>query len=415
MSRFNIVLICAFCILQQTTFAQSANDIESLSKEMRSGEVAARAKAIERLGQTASVPQDVMEGLRDLYLNDSSEQIRRAARIALGKLQRKAKKTGAVASAKPIALSPTTKTGSGEKITAGLAAPGTFGFGINYFSPEDYVDPEPPTERVAKLMKQLKEDPKSSIEASAQLAKLGQEALPASQTLIEIMMRGADPSWHDARIAATECLEKIFPELQKPVWKSILEEQPNLPDIANLGPRGYPALPMLFVFWNAPEEKGYRINADILATMHVVALKDPSVTEQVVRVLKGDVSVGGNCFRYAIEICDQRGLPPEQIVQLLTPSVLIGRTDINVTVDAEKKLMQMVADKRLDPEPVVKLFIRHIESIEQVSHATETITYLGHLGPAAKEALPLLKKLKYEAQDGGVREVAGEAMNLIDR
>src|SRR5262245_12257238 len=148
---------------------------------------------------------------------------------------------------------------------------------------------------------------------------MGAEAKVACTALVEVMMRGEEP-WHDARLAATEALEKIHPKLQQILLPSIIKlhagEPPADLGLSTLGPDGCGGMPFLLYLWSLDWQLGFHEEGYLLQDMHAVAPADKHVTDIIVSVVKLQGTNGFNCYRIALELVGQRQLPADDLAEL---------------------------------------------------------------------------------------------------
>lgn len=378
-----------------SAFAQ--DDVPSLIKQLKDNDNNVRLKAIDALGMTPDQATDAMAALTDLYLTDPDESVRRRARTVLGQIR--------LATRKNSALPPGHDANSAPNGQDTPPPP----------------PPEKPKGRVAELIKQLKSNPADSMKASDELKKLGAEAMPACAALVEVMMMGKNAQWHDAGLAAAEALEKINPKLQAIVLKILLAPPPadgitsqTMTAIRDMGPAGYGAMPLLKYFWSLDPALGLHVNGDVLVAMHFVAPADKAVTDEMIGVLTGKVVGGQNVFLWCLNNVEKRGLTDQQLTEAYL-KVLAGNAHNGTgPLGALTKLRAMAHDGKVKAEALVKPFAAATASNHETLR-TESILALGELGPAAKDAIPLLRRFKLEHPDEKTRKAAASALIAIEK
>lgn len=227
--------------------------------------------------------------------------------------------------------------------------------------------PEIPEGRMAELVKQLKADQAASVKASEELGRMGAEAKPACSALVEVMMKGDEP-WHDARLAATEALEKIHPKLQELLLPSILKLHAGNPPpdlgLSQLGPDGRGGMPLLLHLWSLDWQLGFWETGALLRDMHAVAPTDQGVTNIIVDVVKLKGTFGIDCYNTALELVGKRNLPADELADLYLG--VLGKQEIEglfrlsgagFRTECVKHLRGMVISKQIKPDRVVKPFI----------------------------------------------------------
>lgn len=401
MGIHNLVVAAALLLYSfgQLAIAQTGEkDVKELISRLKSDDPTARLAAVESIAAIPDGAADAVPTLIDLYLDDADEEVRRRARTVLGQIRLAARATHALPQ-----LAIVTKDAVPD---AGPAAP---------------AKSEIPEGRLTELIKQLKSDPAASVQASEELRRMGAEAKAACTALVEVMMKGAEP-WHDARLAATEALEAIHPKLQELLLPSILklhagDPPPNL-GLSQLGPDGRGGMPLLLHLWSLDWQLGFREMGWLLADMHAVAPTDQGVTNIIVDVVKLKGTFGIDCYSTALELVGKRNLPADELADLYLG--VLGKQDIEglfrlpapvFRTECIKHLRGMVISKQIKPDRVVKPFIA---CLAEKGLRESALNALGEFGADAKEAVPVIRRLKLEDPDRRIRSAAAAALVAID-
>jgi HEAT repeat protein len=248
-------------------------------------------------------------------------------------------------------------------------------------------------EEVQSLIKQIKlsREPKVRIKAIEALGKLGADAKEASQVLIEAMTERNVM----IRQAAAEALEKVNPNLQKPVLELLVDEQKRaaaVEDLVGLQDEAKPALPVLIAMYKSEltGQSGGTVGVGgplslatrILTALTKIAPEDKTVIQTLLDAITYKPPAPGAAKANSANRPDVRYAAIELALEMKIDNKLLTKAIISATGD-----------------PICR--IRAIEA-------------LGEMGPAAKEAVPALKKLKLDA-DEKVRDAATTALEKVEK
>jgi HEAT repeat protein len=228
------------------------------------------------------------------------------------------------------------------------------------------------------LVKDLKgKDAEKRVSALDKLADLGTRARDAGADVVEFGVLNSTPS---IREVATATLEKIDPEAHKLIVTVLIdkEERHKLDAIQGLealgrkGKSGLPVLKYYYVQKVTNDRSGGRYAGVALQAMTKIAPDDKGVIDTVVAVV----------------------LKPLQA---------------NLALPARSLAIELLPDLKMEKKNKVVALVAALD--DPVCRA-QAVTALGKMGPDAKDALPVLTKLKLDG-DKAVREAAAAAVELI--
>jgi hypothetical protein len=246
-------------------------------------------------------------------------------------------------------------------------------------------------EKIARLLRELKSDRSADrVRAAERLGKLGAEARPAARGLCEAALDEDDL----VRVAALDAIHNVSPRLHQPVFTILVNRDSDhwsraAKEIGALGPDGSAATPILVAHL---DRLTGRAPSNIFPKEAVVLFSSD--------VLDADMTALAN-------IAGDESIVWEEIVYLTTYRAVSAR--------AVKALGRIA---RLHPA-------KQTASIKALSDAAglgseesavclAAIDVLVSLGSDAKDAVPTLKKLKLDPNEG-IRKAAIAALERIDR
>jgi HEAT repeat protein len=245
-------------------------------------------------------------------------------------------------------------------------------------------------EVLVPLIKDLKgKSAEKRIAALDKLADLGTKAWDAGPDVVEFGILKAPPAVQEA---ATATLEKIDPEAYKPIVtlivdKSELNKVEAIERLGALGRKGKSAMPLLKQLYVQLVNNDPFVGraAATLHAMTKIAPDDKVVIDTVLDLVSRPVHPQRRTSPRQLLVQPTFNLPPRSIaIELLR----------ELEIENKKKVTALIAALN-DPEC-------------RVLAATE----LGKLGADAKDAVPVLTKLKLDS-DRAVRDAAAAAIELI--
>jgi HEAT repeat protein len=243
--------------------------------------------------------------------------------------------------------------------------------------------------KIAQLVGDLKSERREErIRAAEGLGKLKEMARPAARALCEV----AADAEESVRQAALEALEKVHPALYKHVSTLVLggDRRQAVQAIKLMGEGANAATPLLLA---QLKRDCYPLRFDgegdileELASLRAIAPDEASTVAMIVELANYEGGVGqGSRVRAAA-------------------AAAIG------------ELAERHPDQRLE---MIKAMVRAAQFRPQRSNMVDSYTSvaainaLGKIGPKAKDAVPVLKKLKF-SPDVAIREAATAALEKID-
>ena len=259
-------------------------------------------------------------------------------------------------------------------------------------NPEVKVDPE-----IAALAKKLKDiDPKTRLKAIEDLAKKGEKAAPVADKICDATM----DSNVQVRLAALASLEKIRPDLYKPLIELLFDKNNFIRDraITKLSEMGKDASPVV----------------NILATQMISAFsfsKYGSISYQS--------PITGSTGHYEAFLRGKMLLSAINNIQndhaSIKPTLLLLARPTNLDVDFRFKCLDaLITDAAGDPLKEKKLMLPVTDGIQQdPRRISEYVIRLGKFGKLAESQLPVLKKLKL-SPDSAACDAASKAVEQIE-
>jgi HEAT repeat protein len=249
---------------------------------------------------------------------------------------------------------------------------------------------------LARLVRRLRsENATDRIQAANELASLGEAARPAARALCEAATDD------QVRQAAIEALEKIQPALAKPITTLLVDSQAHnciaaAEKLAAMGDSASPAIPVLI--WhakNAPIRFPYRENLPLdIQALTKIGPTDPETVRAIIDHVQSPVTRKANLVR------DQE----ERVVALKALGALSrnqGSLRREIVVCLEKALTE--CERENNPE-----------NYYHIDLCLATIRSIAEFGSDAKQAIPLLKRLKLD-KDMQVRQAAASALEQIEK
>jgi hypothetical protein len=265
--------------------------------------------------------------------------------------------------------------------------------------------------------------------AAEELGGMGEKAMPAARALCEATL---DPSQKVAR-GALVALEKVHPELQKPVFVLLVDEKANnhveaLTTIVGLGEAGKPAVPVLLheiktclqlltnpqARWGAPTL--VQVTGKTMETMVKIAPEDPLTVKTVIDLTKftlADTFIAVKTknqfvrtqkpFRYSgVYLLGELAEAHAEYRKQILPALL----------DCLKEEVQRIGAANVNQTPPEFEATTAMDAVEEIGDS------LVKCGPDAKEALtklvvPQLKELQFHKSDV-VRKRAEELRKKIE-
>lgn len=254
------------------------------------------------------------------------------------------------------------------------------------------ADDKPDLQALIKQIR-LSRDAKSRIKALEELGKLGPDAKEASQAIIEVMMERGPM----VRQAASDALERVNLPLHGPVLKIVVDDAKRLTavdELVGLEAEAKPTIPLLLAVFRTEmaaggssqirTSEGVPPAAKVLQAMVRIAPEEKSVVQAVLDTIT--VKGAGGTGKLASS----------------------GGANNPIRLYAIDFALEM---DKLDPKPLTKALMTATH--DQIAKL-KAIEALGELGPRAKEALPLLKKLKLDSEEK-VRDAATASVERIDK
>lgn len=241
---------------------------------------------------------------------------------------------------------------------------------------------EQPSDPLQGLIKQLRgRDAVAKVKAAQELAKMGEQAQPASKALCEAVL---DKSSKVA-IAAMESLEKVNPEIHKPLSTLILDQDYRnqvqaAKELGSMGDKAEAAVPVL------------------IDRLRKEMAKDSSEVffDELARACFGALQQIG----------------PEDPENIKTVKLLAGPTTRNH--DARTAALLTLEKIAGDDEKRRKEFLPVMRSaLDNPQCQLTAIKIVAEYGTLAKDLLPTLKKLKLSPREA-IREAAKDAVDRIE-
>jgi HEAT repeat protein len=242
--------------------------------------------------------------------------------------------------------------------------------------------------KVATLAKALSnKDRKLRLQALEELAQLGEEGKDSSPDVVALILDRSPL----IREKAAETLEKINPSLHRPLVTLLVDMDHTkrvqaLESIAQMGSDGEPALPVLIILYQqqlASRRPSIRqLRSSKKAPQRYFAVDAPTILHAMVSVA-----------------------PREKVV---TRAVLNAISAGDSTLRA--MAIELSAGLELDNESLVQSLVR---ALEDQAWRVEAVNALEKLGPDAKQAVPTLKKLRFDPSNA-VREAVAKALDRIE-
>jgi HEAT repeat protein len=264
---------------------------------------------------------------------------------------------------------------------------------------------------VEKLAKGLKAKKwQDRVKAAQEFGKLGEKGGPAAaKHLCEACADGTK----EVREASLEALEKVSPKLYKPVLVLVVDKDGNnhvkaIQELAKLGDEGKPAVPLLYAYVGA-------------------VIKGTSVKDNAPAFFPLDV-VGGSSYYDALFETLSQLAPDENTAKVIASAANLESGRYRKPDELHRSSMQALRKLAESQDAcrrvAVPVFVKALDSpifsaVEKRlppfnTHRVLAAEALGACGPAAKDAIPALKKLKLDESEK-VRKAATDALEKIDK
>jgi hypothetical protein len=261
--------------------------------------------------------------------------------------------------------------------------------------PDPKDTPEDPA--VAPLVKRLKGgNAADRILAANELAKLGLAARSAAR---DICAAATDDS-KEVRQSALEALEKVRPDLAKSVTALLVDRQSSLGaalHIERLGVSASPAIPALI--WNS--KWGYGAGPANIMALAKVGPTDPEAVRAIIRHAErpAEETLRGAFVPIGMRVVGKKEAALEALGTLTENRGSLRQEIVACLVKVLGECEAGLGDR------VIGVYN---------SYAKTTMESAARYGPDAKEAIPLMKKLKLNP-NREVREAAASALEKIDK
>lgn len=247
-------------------------------------------------------------------------------------------------------------------------------------APPPPAPPAPPVlsdDEIAGLAKGLKaKDYKARLAA---VEEIGSKGPPAAATATDLCAAMLDSNQRVAS-AALQALEKVSPDLYRPVSTHLLDQNANqrakaLRDIREMGARAKPFTPVLLARLKASVIQGVG-GDEYLEALQAVEADDAATVEFMTRL----------------------AAPRTTVPALRGPALIFLGNWAAGDEERGRKVLPFVRDGIVPNGPVLKTAVK----------------VAGDLGPAARELLPVLRQAKL-ADDGELRKLATAAVANIEK
>jgi hypothetical protein len=281
-----------------------------------------------------------------------------------------------------------------------------------------------PDERLKPILVALTSKKKEErLQAVEDMGKLAEVARPATRALVEVLMNDPFPAVREAALAA---LEKIHPDLHRPVVVLLVEADPAKHeaasrDIARLGEEARGAVPVLLGHVKLVPTKMPAVAPELIAAdaaaLAETAPDDPMVHKALLELtrlsdIQGKGLRGNQPARLAAvqALADLLQKHPEQAKNLIpglsTATRLMPDAEVRSQATA---ILGSVAESQAELRPQIATGLTALLKQGEVS----AIPSLGKCGREAKDAIPLLKQYKLHQQET-VRTLAADALTRIE-
>jgi HEAT repeat protein len=238
--------------------------------------------------------------------------------------------------------------------------------------------PEKGNPKLEEILKELKsKNVTIRLKGAAKLGELGENGKPLAQALTEAMME----TYPRYREKYFEALEKVDPDSQKFILTFLSENDPDkkfeaIDGMENLGEDGKACIPVLIKIF-------YRDKSGFLS-------KDLSFAQKIVPVL---VKMG----------------PEDKTVAQAVLAAVSTQNRLPIDSPLRTKAIEAARDLKTDPKNTVKALI---SALADPMCRLAAVEALGAMGKDAKDAAPVLMKLKFD-MNKEVREAAVAALEQI--
>ena len=366
----HIACVCLGCLLvfSPGVRAQSKEQIQALVRQLQDKDESIRLKAAKELSNLGAKAWDALPALKTAS-SDSDPDVRDMAEKAVQRIVKDAN------------------------------------------SPNSSKNP-----KIEPLLQDLRNRKNSvRIEALEGLAKLGDEGKVAGRDVVAMLLDGTPA----VREKAAETLEKINPQVHRPVIALLVDKNTSkrvaaIRAIAQMGKEGEPAMPVLGVLYQQLVGKPSlrATNAGSFAT---------GIPGRGGRGGRGGAGMGGG-FGGPSQADGGQG----QIVREDAGSVLramasvapdekpVGRAVLNAISAGDTGLrsvgLELAEGMKLETNSLVSSLI---PALNDEQCRVQVVQLLGKVGPDAKKAVPILKKLRLDSSEA-VRDAVTKALEKIE-
>jgi HEAT repeat protein len=259
---------------------------------------------------------------------------------------------------------------------------------------QDDNDKGGPPEKLANLIKDLK-DPSAEkrMQAVDRIGATGADGIIASEALIQLLVEEkVEANQH----AALDALEKVNPQLHKPILIIMVEKDPDskaqaVDSLGELGKVAKPAVPLLLKYYASLTGKDRRRLDIAPGELGHFSFKETALI--ALRQIDGESEAFHDLLLNAVSEDMSRGP--------------LGQT--NFRPSAILMVVLAIKENKLDAKRATKALMSAMNDRQMQILAIQQI---GLIGPDAKEAIPVLMKLKFDP-DMMTREAAIDALKKI--
>jgi HEAT repeat protein len=238
--------------------------------------------------------------------------------------------------------------------------------------------PEKGNPKLEEIAKDLRgKNAAARLKAATKLGEMGEAGKPIASALVEAML----DTYPRNRDKYFEALEKVDPESQKLILVLLTENQPEkkleaIDGMENLGEDGKACIPVLVKFFYL--DKSGKLSRDL------------SFASKIVPVL---VKIN----------------PDDKAVAQAVLAAVSTQNRLPIDSGLRAKAIEAARDLKTDPKVVAKALI---SALMDPMCRLAAVEALGSLGKDAREAVPVLTKLKFD-MNKDVREAAITALDAI--
>jgi HEAT repeat protein len=347
-----VISCVSVLVVASASFGYRAPSVESLIKQLKDKDDVVRLKAAKELGKLGAAAKDAIPALTEA-LKDPDDDVRSVAKNSLALIRE--------------AVEPAEKKERKKRAREKL---------------------EPLLKDLRGAPKDLRRAQTMRLSALKKIAELGADGMEASEAIIELCADNVPA----IREAAFDALQKVNPTLHKPIIALLIDrdDAKKLAAIAELGKLGAeakPAIPLLIQF--------YQLRA-------LMARSTGFGSYFSVPILSALNSIDAENKRFHRLLLAVIPVTPSSKPGVVFVDWAPRKKAIELTLEA-------VEAKRIKARDAVKPFL---SAMSDPSCKIQAIKALGELGVRAKDAIPVLTKLKLDP-DSTTREAAAEALKKI--